>query len=371
MFFRDGERREQANLFPRRAGGDAQDTVFQAFIDDVRCFFGSRCNGNHQPQTFYCSNTRSILERLEDHGGFSFYRIQKTLIQPLHDAQCAGTGYRVSAEGGAVSSRNQGVFGFLAEHADTDGESAAYAFSSGDNVRPESQMLIRIEGAGAAVARLNLVADEEDVLLAAQFRQRIGKFLSHHIDAAFSLNAFHDDGRGAVCIHQGFHVFRIVELRILEARNQRLEAFVVVRISGGGEGAVAPAVKTVLHGNDLIAIRSFVQVLVAAGGFQRTLVGLAAGVGEEHIRHAGAPGQKLGEFGAGLRVVEIGGVLNFVELLLHRIDPVRIAEPEGVGAVPRLQIDVLLAVLVVGDVVAAPGDSYRKTIVSSGDVLMV
>ena len=72
-----------------------------------------------------------------------------------------------------------------------------------------------------------------------------------------------------------------------------------------------------------------------------------------------------------IRRLAESGVLNFVELLLHRIDPVRIAETEGVGAVPRLQIDVLLAVLVVGDVVAAPGDSYRKTIVSAGDVLMV
>ena len=111
MFFRNGERREQAHLFPRRAGGDAQDTVFQAFIDDIAGLFGSRCDGNHQAQAFYCRNTRSILERLEDHGGFSFYRIQKTLIQPLHDAQCAGTGSRVSAEGGAVRSRTQGGFG--------------------------------------------------------------------------------------------------------------------------------------------------------------------------------------------------------------------------------------------------------------------
>ena len=188
---------------------------------------------------------------------------------------------------------------------------------------------------------------------------------------SFSLNAFHDDGGGAVRIRQGFHAFRIVELRIFEARNQRLKTFVVVRIPGGGEGAVAPAVKTVFHGDNFIAVRPFVQVLVTAGGLQCTLIGLAAGVGEEHVRHAGAPGQKLGEFGAGLRVIEVGGVLNFVELLLHRINPVRIAETEGVGAVPRLQIDVLLAVLVVGDVVAAPGDSYRKTIVSSGNVLMV
>ena len=270
-----------------------------------------------------------------------------------------------------MSSRNQGVFGFLIEHADTDRETTADAFSSGDDVRPEPKLLVGIEGAGAAVARLDLVADEEDILLAAQFRQRIGKFLSHHVDAAFSLNAFHDDRRGAVCIHQGFHAFRIIELCVFETRNQRLEAFVVVRISGGGEGAVAPAVKTVFHGDNFIAIRPFMQVLVTASGFQRAFVGLAAGVSEEHVRHAGAPGQKLGEFDAWLRVIEIGGVLNFVELLLHRIDPVRIAETEGVGAVPRLQIDVLLAVLVVGDVVAAPGDSYRKTIVSAGDVLMV
>lgn len=112
MLFRDGERREQAHLFPRWTGGDAQDTVFQAFIDDIAGLLGSRCDGNHQAQTFYCRNTRSIPKRLEDHGGFSFYRIQKTLIQPLHDAQCAGTGYRVSAEGGAVSSWNQGILVF-------------------------------------------------------------------------------------------------------------------------------------------------------------------------------------------------------------------------------------------------------------------
>ena len=371
MFFRDGERREQAHLFPCRAGGDAQDAVFQAFINDVAGLFGSRCNGNHQAQTFYCRNPRSISESLEDHGGFSFYRIQKTLVQSFHDAQCAGAGHRVSAEGGAVSARDQSVPSLLAEHADADREAAAHAFCGGDDVRPEPQLFVRVQGAGAAVARLNLVANEEDVLLAAQLCQRIRELLSHHVDAAFSLNAFYDDGGGAVRIRQRFYAFRIVELRIFEARNQWLEAFVVVRIPGGGEGAVASAVKTVLHGDNFIAVRPFVQVLVTAGGLQRTLIGLAAGVGEEHVRHAGVPGQKLGEFGTRFRVVQVRSVLDFVELLLHRIDPVRIAEPEGVGSVPRLQIDVLLAVLVVGDVVAAPGDGHRETVVGSGDVLMV
>lgn len=77
MLFRDGERREQAHLFPRRAGGDAQDAVFQAFIDDVGCPFGSRCDGNHQPQTFYCRNPGGISESFKDHGGFFFTESRK------------------------------------------------------------------------------------------------------------------------------------------------------------------------------------------------------------------------------------------------------------------------------------------------------
>jgi hypothetical protein len=76
--------------------------------------------------------------------------------------------------------------------------------------------------------------------------------------------------------------FEIVELHIVEARQQRLEAVAHLGLVGCRDRPDRTAVKGVLEGDQLVALRVAADVVIAARGLDRALDRLDARIGEEH-----------------------------------------------------------------------------------------
>ena len=103
------------------------------------------------------------------------------------------------------------------------------------------------------------------------------------------------------------------------------EVLVEAVLPGGGQGGQGAPVEAVDQGDDGAAALAVVVKAVFAGGLDGALVGLGPRVGKEHLAHAGAAAQGLGQLGAGGGVVEVGGVLQLVGLAGDGLGPLQVA----------------------------------------------
>src|SRR5699024_5880084 len=87
---------------------------------------------------------------------------------------------------------------------------------------------------------------------------------------------------------------------------------------------------------------------VFPGGLDGALVGLGAGVCEEDLVHAGALAQPLGQLGAGAGIVKIGGVLELMGLVGHRLGPAQIAVAQAVHPDAAGEVQIFLALGALG-----------------------
>jgi hypothetical protein len=108
------------------------------------------------------------------------------------------------------------------------------------------------------------------------------------VDPAFTLDRLDEDRRGAVTdriLERG----GIVPRHHHEARHERLERLLLLALRRGRQRAERASVEGVLEHDDL-ALRP-----VAAGELDRALVGLGAGVAEEHLAADRKRRQPLGQ----------------------------------------------------------------------------
>src|SRR6185437_11431159 len=107
------------------------------------------------------------------------------------------------------------------------------------------------------------------------------------------------------------------------------------------KGAHGPAVEAVLGGDDHRAGGA----LVAADQLERCLVGLRAGVGEEHPAIAAEqPQQPFGQSDLGLVQEQVGGVRDRVHLAGHGLGERRMGVPERADRDAGNEVGVLIAV---------------------------
>ena len=136
--------------------------------------------------------------------------------------------------------------------------------------------------AAAPHSALDLVQDQQDVFLIAQFPDLCQELRLRGIDPALSLNCFKKNCAGPV-IYDRKHALKVVEVGKLHAAHQRLERILVMRVSGYGQGSDGPSVEGLVHGYDLVIVRTVLQEGVLSGCLDRTLNRLRAGVGEKHL----------------------------------------------------------------------------------------
>ena len=153
--------------------------------------------------------------------------------------------------------------------------------------------------------------------------------------------------------------------------NKRLEEFMVMVLPGGGQGGEGTSVETVPHGDDGIVFRPFLLRRVFAGHLDGAFVGFPAGIAEEHFLHAGFLTEYLRQLGAGLRVIQIGHVLYFAQLVDDSLFPDVVRDAEAGNADAGTHVNVFLAVHIHGDAALPADDFNREPGVGIGYVLVI
>ena len=141
---------------------------------------------------------------------------------------------------------------------------------------------------------------------------------------------------------------------VAEALGQRLERLVLGRLPGGVQGGEGAAVERAEGADDDVAA----PAAEAAGQLERALVGLGAGVGEEHLAAQasvlGPAGladaeeavEGLGHLPARLGAEQVGHVEQRLGLLVQRLGDRGVAVPEAGDGEAREEVEVPAAVAV-------------------------
>ena len=223
----------------------------------------------------------------------------------MQDAQRTGAADRVAAEGRAVAAGGEHVLHLLAEQRCAQRQPAAEPLGRGDDVGLDAVVHITVELAGAAVAGLHLVADEQDVLRGGELRRTLDEFLRQRDDAALALHDLDHDGGAFVRGHLRLEIVEIVRLGIGKALRQRQKVVVEHVLTGRGERRDRAAVEAVFERDDGVVFRALVLSRVFARSLDGAFVGLRAGVGEEDLFHAGLFAQQLRQLRVGRGEVEV------------------------------------------------------------------
>ena len=164
------------------------------------------------------------------------------------------------------------------------------ALGGEQDVRLDAPVLDRPHLAGPPGARLDLVGDEQDAVLVADLAQALEEAVLGDDVAALALDRLDDDrrdlvGRGELVEQDLVEPLEVLDpavRRVEDARQERPEAGVVLRLRGGQrDRAVRPAVERAEEGDD---VRPVGRV---AGELDRGLDDLGAGVAE--VRPARRP----------------------------------------------------------------------------------
>ena len=140
---------------------------------------------------------------------------QVFLLENVQHGQRRGAGNRAAGIGAAQAACRGGVHHLGAAHHAGDRVATGHGFGHGDHVRRDAALLDGKPGAGAAGAGLNFVGNQQNAVLVAQGAQALQKLGGGHIEAAFALHRFHDDGGHAA----GFDV--VLENAIQSRRSSR------------------------------------------------------------------------------------------------------------------------------------------------------
>ena len=129
---------------------------------------------------------------------------------------------------------------------------------------------------------------------------------------------------------------------VLEARHDRAEAFVILRLGGRGDAAKRAAMEASLEGDDLVAG----AIAAKPHEFDRRLVGLGAGVAEEGLAAKRPLRKQLGPAALRLDVPGVGNMNQRGDLLLHGLDHRlgAVAEEVAAPAGKEIEVDVALGV---------------------------
>ena len=156
-----------------------------------------------------------------------------------------------------------------------------------------------------------------------------------------------------------------------KAGGQRLEQLMEVILSRGGKGGQGASVEAVLERHNGIAVPALFLGGILSRHFHGALVGLRAGIGEEHLLHAGFFAQQLCQLGAGLGVIEVGGVLHLTQLFRHRRNPCVIGKAEGGDADAGAHVYIAFSAHVHYTAALAGDDLHGKPLICPGNVCLI
>ena len=259
----------------------------------------------------------------------------------------------------------------LAEHGHAEGQTAADALCRGDDVGLQTVVHIAVEAAAAAVAELDLVCHEQQVMLAADLLQAGGEFLPDGAHAALALHGLKEDRGAGVLCGKALEGFAFAGLRVEEAAGQRLIVAVEHILPRRGQRAERAAVEAAAQGDDVAVFRALVFGGPFAGGLDGAFVGFRAGVREKDPLQAGSFAEHLCELRGRFGVVEIGDMLEAAELRRNGIAPFVVVHAEDIHADAAAEVDVLPPVRAAEERALAADDLQRKTVIGVGKILLI
>ncbi|MNZ80623.1 hypothetical protein D3C78_992650 [compost metagenome] len=226
-----------------------------------------------------------------------------------------------------------------------DGEAATQALGAGEDVRGHAVVLVGEQVAATAHAALHLVEHQQCVVLVAQLAGTFQVGLVRRQHAALALHGLQDHGAGLVGDGR-LQGLQVVERHMGDAFHLRPEAVGIFRLAADGHGEQGAAVEAVGRRDDLVLVRAVDVVGITAGQFERCLVGLGAGVGEEYALGKGGIHQLPGQAQGRLVGEDVGHVPDLVGLLGERLDQRRVGMAQGVHGDAAGEVDQLATGLV-------------------------
>ena len=226
-----------------------------------------------------------------------------------------------------------------------DGETAAQALGAGEDVRGDAIVHIGEQLAAAAHAALHLVEHQQRVVLVAQGTGAFQVGLVGRQHAALALDRLQHHGAGLVGDGRLQRV-QVVVRDMGDALDLRPETIGVLGLATNADGEQGTTVEAVERGDDLVLLRTETVMGDAAGQLEGGLVGLGAGVAEEHALGEGGIDQLVGQAQGRLVGEHVGDVPQGVGLLGQRLDQCRMAVTEGVDGDAAGEVDQLATALI-------------------------
>src|SRR5262245_43089876 len=276
---------------------------------------------------------------------------------------------RRPAEGRSMGSRYQDAGDILARQHGADRHAVGKRFRERHDVRLDPVVLIGPEPPGPRDAGLDLVDDEERARLVAELAQPAQVVVVGQVHAALALDAFHDDASGAV-VDRALHRAQVVVGHVLEAGHQGLKAVLVLLLAGRRQGREGAPVERVAGGHELDAVRRDPLACILAGDLERRLVGLGAGVREEHAVGERMLDEQLGQVDLRRRVIEVGDVQERRRRLLDGAGHSWMAVPQRGDRDARAEVQVLAALRVPDAHAVASHENDRGAAAVVGSVVL-
>ena len=223
-----------------------------------------------------------------------------------------------------------------------DRQAAAQTFRRSYYVRRNTISLIRIHIPRSAVSRLYFIHNKQYIVCLTIFNSLSDKVFIEFMYAAFSLNEFHHHRAGLI---RNFFLYGFKDgLCIRETFGKRTEIFMECVLSRRGKRCQRPSVKTVFQGNDFIAaIIAVFHCGIFSCRLYRTLVLFGPGISEKDFLCTRFFAQEPCKFHLGLRIIQIAGMLYFVQLRDYGLFPKFVVHAEDIDAYPARKIYIFLA----------------------------
>ena len=156
-----------------------------------------------------------------------------------------------------------------------------------------------------------------------------------------------------------------------EAGRQGLVKFMIMRLTGGGQGCQGTPMETVFQRHNDVTVRSLGFGGPFPGHLDGTFIGLCAGIAEENAGKAGARTQRFSQPGTGSRVIQVGHVLDLTDLFFHGRNPDLICYTKGSNRNSGAHIDIFLSGSIPDKGAFAGNNFHGKALIGMGDICLI
>ena len=251
----------------------------------------------------------------------------KRNVLPLHDVEDgerSTSGQRLAAKRGGVIAGFERGGDVAPGPTRSDRHPVAERLGQRDHIGPHVVTVFEAEPSTSPTeSGLHFVHHQERLALVAERAHRLQVTGGRGLHATLTLDRLEQHGTHAL-VHRRRERIDVRELDLTEPGRQRLEGFLLLGLTGGRKGGQGPTVKRVVGGKNVESFATTVGLAVTARQLDRALVGLGAGVGEEHLtgsscRRGEQEVEALRELGLALVEIEVRDVQQRAGLIGDRV----------------------------------------------------